>query len=325
MKRGKLLSLTKSHLNCTGNKRSRYINMTKTKGRRVFITAVKSQCVECIPNTHILGTTLTLKNKVDCMSGIVVLMMAVISKHDVRELWTNDIYDIARKCKNNSLQSYSHHETKGYNYSFGNKAFYGNDKGSSISIYTNKKNRTEAIQDTIDADAIYVNHICNRALHWGMLEIRKVFPEIKLLLSPILNAAFDKQCGNGTKLLQPVDSSDDGCWNSFLFIDTRTESFHRENDCAYTMITVPNQHMDREKHPSQQPAFIFKINEQQNITLPLTSDVTFFYNASFLTHRQSYTPTETKDSHKFFNISSYANEKIFNHLLLSFERSNNLF
>ena len=91
------------------------------------------------------------------------------------------------------------------------------------------------------------------------------------------------------------------------------------------MITVPNQHIDREKHPSQQPAFIFKINEQQNITLPLTSDVTFFYNASFLTHRQSYTPTETKDSHKFYNISSYANEKIFNHLRLSFERSNNLF
>ena len=45
-----------------------------------------------------------------------------------------------------------------------------------------------------------------------------------------------------------------------------------------------------------------------------------FYNASFLTHRQSYVPPPGDETQKFYNISSYANEKLFNHLRKSFQR-----
>ena len=59
------------------------------------------------------------------------------------------------------------------------------------------------------------------------------------LLCPIINAGFNKQAAEGIELLQRSKISNDGCWNSFMFVDERTEAFHRENDCAYTIITVP--------------------------------------------------------------------------------------
>ena len=164
--------------------------------------------------------------------------------------------------------------------------------------------------------------MCGEALHSGISSMKKSVPEIIHLLCPIINAAFHKQSSQGIELLHSQKVSNHGCWNSFLFADVRTKTFHRENDCAYTMITIPKQEMDRNQHPANKPSFLFKINEEQVITLPLMNDVSFFYNASFLTHRQSYLPSDSKCQNKFFNVSSYANKKLFNHLRLSFDRLN---
>ena len=52
-------------------------------------------------------------------------------------------------------------------------------------------------------------------------------------------------------------------WNAFLFVDGRTENFHTEHDCAYTLITVPKQHMKKDIQISERPYFIFKIDEDE--------------------------------------------------------------
>ena len=52
----------------------------------------------------------------------------------------------------------------------------------------------------------------------------------------------------------------------------------------------------------------------------MSDDLSFFYNASFLTHRQFFDPSSSDDLDKFYNISTYANEKLFNHLRKSFHR-----
>ena len=140
------------------------------------------------------------------------------------------------------------------------------------------------------------------------------------MLCPIINAAYNRQCSDGLNLLQSPSISHSGCWNFFLFVDGRTDEFHREDDCAYTFITIPKQVMNSNQHCSHQPLFLFKLNEEQKLILPMSPDLTFFYNASFLTHRQSYIPPVVDNSRRFYNISSYANEKLFNHLRLSFHR-----
>ena len=93
----------------------------------------------------------------------------------------------------------------------------------------------------------------------------------------------------------------------------KTDNFHRENDCAYTFITVPNQILTKRKHILEQPHFFFQIKEDMKLSLLLTDDTIFLYNASVLTHIQSY--YHNQDDNYFYNISKYANNKIFNHLV----------
>ena len=142
------------------------------------------------------------------------------------------------------------------------------------------------------------------------------------MLCPIINAAYDMQCKEGIALLNKELTSDVGCWNAFLFVEGRTHNFHCEDDCAYTFITVPQQERRIYTHPQHEPCFLFKLNESQTLTLPLYNDLSFLYNASFLTHRQRYEPAVNMDDNKFFNISSYANAKLFNHLRKSFAHLN---
>ena len=54
--------------------------------------------------------------------------------------------------------------------------------------------------------------------------------------------------------------------------------------------------------------------------LPLSNDLSFLYNGKFVTHRQVYYLDEHDLEKLFFNLSSYGNEKIFNHLRRACQR-----
>ena len=68
------------------------------------------------------------------------------------------------------------------------------------------------------------------------------------------------------------------------------------------------------------PMFLFKIGKKEQIMLPLVNNMSFVYNGKFIMHRQAYTPSNNSYSRKFFNLSSYGNEKLFNHLRRTFDR-----
>ena len=48
--------------------------------------------------------------------------------------------------------------------------------------------------------------------------------------------------------------------------------------------------------------------------LPLDDNISFVYNTTYLTHHQYYVTGVNHDNDKFINVSSYGNEKLFNHL-----------
>ena len=75
------------------------------------------------------------------MSGVVILMMATIRDNENESLWTNDVASVASRFKTNSLKYYSHHGTSGFTYSFGNKPFYGQKYGISVSCYATKNQK----------------------------------------------------------------------------------------------------------------------------------------------------------------------------------------
>ena len=299
--------------------------MKKSKKQFILITGNKTECFKYFPNTYLVHPVMTYrakKNKPEDqpMSGVVILMMAAIRDNGNESLWTNHAASMASTCKKNSLDSYSHHGTSGFTYSFGNRPFYGQKDGISVSCYTTIPSKKSNRDLLIKRDARYLEYKCAMALDYGISKVRKIIPEIKHLLCPIINAAFHKQSKEGIDMIQSRYASDNGCWNSFLFVDGKTDNFHRENDCAYTFITVPKQNLTKGKHILEQTHFLFQINEDKKLSLPLIDDITFLYNASFLTHRQSYFHNQN-DNH-FYNISSYANDKLFNHLRKSFDRLN---
>ena len=125
-----------------------------------MITFNKDECLKLFPSSRVFGTVITHKsknknNKNSPMSSIVLLMMGVARDINRAALWTDEVHDIAKKCKNNSLSSYSHYGLKGYVYSFGNKALYGYINGSSIAIYAGKKSEKKETENDIKKCCIY--------------------------------------------------------------------------------------------------------------------------------------------------------------------------
>ena len=138
------------------------------------------------------------------------------------------------------------------------------------------KNKNPIKQELIDNYANELEEMCYDALFCGLSSMKHIVPEIIYLLCPIINAVFDRQCSEGLHRLHRRKLSNQGCWNSFLFIDGKTNTFHRENDIAYTMITVPKQEINRNLHPSYKPEFLFQINEAYILTVSFMNDELFF-------------------------------------------------
>lgn len=319
VKYGEKLSTSSCHKKLCGNKKSRWIDLNKTKKNMLVITASKAECLSMMPNTYVFNSHNYDEKH---MSGIVILMMAVLRNNREEYIWMDDMHTLVASCKSNSLKTYSHYGTEGFVYSFGNKPNYGNANGSSVSIYSTKRSKNEDLTKFKSDDANFVEDKCKDCLKNGIEKISKYIPDISLLLSPIINTAYWKQCKDDINLLHMNAGSDIGCWNTIMFVDGRTNEYHRENDCSYTYITVPRQNMIKDRQCYEKPHFSLKIDEERVIMLPLLDNISFFYNASFLMHRQSYTPIADGVNNCFFNVSSYSNEKLFNHLRKSFNRLN---
>ena len=153
-----------------------------------------------------------------------------------------------------------------------------------------------------------------------METLSKILPETKVFLAPMLNTAYEIQKRIGQDILTPLKVTTSGSWNTHIFVDGVTQNFHSEKDCAYTCIHVPKQDKIIDTCIESQPTFLFKLNDNQRIMLPLTMPVSFMYNAQLITHRQAYYPDNTQNMTSFINVSSYGNEKIFNHLRKTFQR-----
>ena len=109
-----------------------------------------------------------------------------------------------------------------------------------------------------------------------------------------------------------------GAGNVFLSSNAMPEELHTENDYGHTVINVPQQKLIRGSIDSPIPMFIFKLNDKQQLALPIVDELSFLYSGRFLSHRQDYKYGMNHNDEPFINISSYTNEKLFNHLRTSF-------
>ena len=114
-----------------------------------------------------------------------------------------------------------------------------------------------------------------------------------------------------------VTSTGYGSWSSNLCVNATTDLFHTEDDCTYTIISVPLQSKSQNKYK-----FLFQLNESSTIGIELIPNTSFMFSGMLLTHRQAVDDQVMNDqgSDISINISSYGNKRIFSHIRKSFER-----
>ena len=148
--------------------------------------------------------------------------------------------------------------------------------------------------------------------------LSSMIPNINKFVSTIIDAGYDNQKIVGSNDLKLLPIKDSCCWNMYICCNAQTKEFHSENDVGYTLISVPNQNIPSFK---KTPTFLFKLNERKDIGLELTNEISFLYSGLFLEHRQAMTSDQDKKI-PFYNVSSYSNRKLFNHLKKSLHRYN---
>ena len=153
-------------------------------------------------------------------------------------------------------------------------------------------------------------------LTFGIKSLCKVFPNIEKYISPTLSA-FNSIQTDGNLNLHPLQQSNVKLWQTSICVNAETSHFHNENDCTYTIITTPVQ--DSSEHPHEYN-FIAKLMPNHNIGIKLEGGMTFLFSGKYLTHRQSCNINITSSKACFFNIVSYGNERLYNHLKSTLKR-----
>ena len=167
--------------------------------------------------------------------------------------------------ESNIMNNFHHHGSIGNYYSFVNKGWYRIHNKSSIDCYTNKKNENEKSHAIIHQSAANIHKLCVVELNNVTDHIGNILTSIQYIITPIINTINTLQSTIGDYNLLAGNRTSNRCWNIFLSANGMTEELQTENDCGYTVITVPQQKLIRVSIDSPNPMFIFKFEQISEI------------------------------------------------------------
>ena len=70
-----------------------------------------------------------------------------------------------------------------------------------------------------------------------------------------------------------------GIWSTCFSVNATTGLFHNEDDCTYTVISVPSQLKSVNRYK-----FLFQLNERNIIGVELNPNLSFIFSGILLTH-----------------------------------------
>ena len=109
----------------------------------------------------------------------------------------------------------------------------------------------------------------------------------------------------------------EGMVSAYICINAETYDLHIETDCAYTMIISPLCASGINANGKYVFEFEWK-GEDEMIQLILNQRSTVYYNGHGIGHRQKVLRNKVYGSGgDFWNIISYENKKLFNHIICS--------
>ena len=180
-----------------------------------------------------------------------------------------------------------------------------------------KKYSTELRTEIADLDAEYMERKSCRELTFGIKSLCRVFPNLQTYISPALETIHDIQQDIGNLNLKVLDHTHSNLWQTSICVNSQTEQLHIENDCTYTIITIPRQDS---KNGKQEYNFITQLMDNHDIGIKCDEGVSFLFSGKYLTHRQSCNNNTTSCESTFISIASYGNARLYNHLKITIKR-----
>lgn len=292
------------------------ISVQSMKRKFFIITVQKSDAMAIFPQ---LLTSMSTYNMDP--SGILLLMVCVSRPiAQIEKKWDIEDYKRVKKCKPNILQNSHHHESSGYYASFGNKGSYKMTNSSSVGQYTTKKHSKLSKQIAINEDATLYESYCAREISRAVKDIKAYIPNIKSIIAPVIETSYKLQMEEKDLNLTEVTSISDGCWQTSICIDAETKQYHTEHDCTYTLISVPKQIVSKSIASSIKYDFLFKLTDSQSINVSMKPGVSFMFSGLLLCHRQNKSKEDNTCDERFFNMASYGNKRLFNHLRKTYNK-----
>ena len=90
-------------------------------------------------------------------------------------------------------------------------------------------------QNIIGSKAEDTETVCSEVIIQGIDALTWIIPNIRYLISVILDTAYKIQNELKSVVLKEVETKPSGLWNAFLHVDGRTNKLHTELDfCVHT-------------------------------------------------------------------------------------------
>ena len=254
-------------------------------------------------------------------SGVILLCICMHDhqKHTTGWEWGIGIYKTITASKNNVIKKKNnHHQSLGGFYSYGNRGNFGMVNGSSVGQYSHKKFKDDLKSMTSQIRDQAIECITCHEFASGVKTLATRVRNVKALISPIIDVAYLEQEKRGSINLKKTESAELGLWETTVAVNGHTLNFHVEEDASYTVVSVPNQCNDKKRN--REYRFIFQLKQQVNICMTMKYGLVFMYSGKFLTHRQQCTNPCAPKEELFFNLVSYSNKRLYNHIKKSFDR-----
>ena len=214
-----------------------------------------------------------------------------------------------------SMERKKHHGSTGYYYSFGNRGDYNTVDDCSVTTYVSKGNKD---------DAIRMEKLCAAVLKDAIDNLSRLVRKLKDMISPVLSAAYTYQTEFDCEVMSNVESAKHGVWQSQICVNAQTSELHTEKDCTYTIIGVPKQNIKDLPNRQKNNLFLLHLNDNNVFAIPMLPNTYFMFSGLYITHRQNSGGFSTANKESFFNVASYGNQQLFNHLRSTFIRKANI-
>ena len=313
------------------------LNLHEIKKSAIAIVTDKHEVSNIFKNFICISSTSTPGSEKDTNFRSSNKILLFFAKHDSLKSpennckWNSSILPMLKDTKPNICVQNgpnNHFRSQGYIAAWGNKAFYGKtETNSSVSQYVTKSPKKSATKEQVEENDEFLEKIVADEVELSVVRISKYFPNIRTLIAPILQVAYEKQMDNCDVNFNLSKTSKDGLWQSELCINAITREFHTERDITYTLISVPQQYNDESSKRNPSPTyFLFQLDNDNIIGFKTTENTSFIFNGTMLTHRQFNQDGYEKESVQetianYHNIACYGNQRLFNHLRHSFRRA----